>query len=339
MRLKAKIAPVAVTASSNVSMVRRFLIAATMITSIAAGHAMAQSYPVKPIRIVTSEVGGGLDFSARLIASNLTMALNQQVVVENRGGAGGAIAIDTGAKAAPDGYTLLMYGSSVWLLPLMSDHVTWNPIKDFAPVTLAIIGANVVVVHPSVPVTSIKELIAFAKSKPGEVTYASAGTGSTSHLAGELFKQMAGVNMTHVPFRGNGPALNAVIGNQVNVVFANVGAGVPHVKSGRLRALAVTSSQPSAIMPELPTVSAAGVPGYESGTIMGIWAPAKTPAAIVAQLNRVITTVLKKPDVKEKFFNTGLETVGSTPKELESTVKTDMVRLDKVVKATGMHSD
>ena len=271
----------------------------------------AQSYPVKPIRIVTAEPGGGHDLAARLIAQGITPALGQQVIVENRSGA--IFAGDIVGKAPPDGYTLLAFGSSLWLLPFMKSSVPYDAVRDFAPVILATNAPILVVIHPSLPAKSIRELIALAKARPGDIDYASGASGASSHLAVELFKSMAHVDLVRIPYRGNGPALTAVIGGQVQLIFPTAGSAAPHLKSGRLRTLAVASAQPTGLFPRLPTVAAAGLPGYEASSIVGVFAPAKTPAAIISRLNAEILQALNKAETKQRFIDSGVETIGGPP--------------------------
>ncbi len=290
--------------------------------------------------MITAEVGGGNDFTARVIAQGgLSERLGQPVIVENRGGAGGAIAAEIVAKAAPDGYTLLVYASNIWIIPLLRSNVPYDPVRDFAPITWAARSPSTVVVHPALPVNSVKELIALARARPGELNYGSGGTGATTHLAVELFKAMAGVNMVRIPYKGNGPALIDLMAGRVQVMFATAGSVTPHIRSGRLKALAVTSAQPSALAPGLPTVAASGLPGYESNSIYGIFAPAKTPAAIVTQLNQEIVRVLSRTEVKEKFLNSGVETVGSSPEEFAAAIRSDMARMAKVIKDAGIRGE
>ena len=298
-----------------------------------------QGFPNKPVRIVTSEPGGGLDFAARLISQGITSSLGQPVIVENRGGAGGLIAIETVAKAQPDGYTLLLYGSTIWLVPFLRENVSYDPVRDFSPVILAVSSPNIVVVHPSIAANSVKELIALAKAKPGVLNYGSGALGASSHLSVELFKAMAGVNIVRIPYKGSGPALNGLIAGQVQVMFATSGGVVPHIKSGRLRALAVTSAQPSALMPDLPTVAASGLPGYVSASLGTIFAPAKTPAPLINRLNQEMVRFLRTADAKEQFLRSGVETVGSTPAELAATMKSEMARLGKVIKDAGIREE
>ena len=296
-----------------------------------------QTFPSKPIRIVTANAGGGADFAARLIARGLSSRLGQQAVVENRGGSA-TIPVETVAKAPPDGYTLLLYSNSMWTLPLIQS-VPYDPVRNFVPITLAVSTPNVLVVHPSVPVKSVKELIAFSKSKPGQLNYASTVTGTSSHLSGELFKAMAGVDIVRVNYKGAGPALNDLLAGQVQMMFAAAASAVPHLKSERLRGLAITSRQPSALAPGLPTLAASGLPEYEAVTIYAMFAPAGTPSALVNRLSQEVVQYLSRTDIKEKFFNIGVETVGSSPEQLGTTVKSEMTRLGKLIKDAGIHAD
>ncbi len=300
------------------------------------GAVCAQSYPNKPIRLVTAEPGGGNDFAARLIAPGLSSSLGQQVVVDNR--PSGVIPGQIVSKAPPDGHTLLVSTGVVWLLPFMQS-VPFDPVRDFSPITLAVSTPNILVVHPSLPVKSVKELIALAKARPGELDYASGALGSSSHLAAELFKAMAGVNMMRIPYRGAGPALLALVSGQVQLMFATAGSAAAHVGAGRLRALAVTSAQPSALLPGLPAIAASGLPGYEANTPFGIFAPAGTPAIIISRLNQEIVRVLNSPEVKEKFFKAGVEVVGSSPEKFAAAITSDMARMGKVIKAAGIRAE
>lgn len=300
---------------------------------LGAGFACGQDYPNKPIRFVTAAPGGGIDFTARMVAQGLTGSLNEQVVVDNRGGT--SIAEQTVAKAPPDGYTILVHNNTVWTLPLLQ-KAPYDPTKDLLPITLATRSPNMLVVHPSMPVNSVKELIALAKASPGAINYAAGAIGASNHLAAELFKAMAGVNLARIGYKGGGPALNDLISGQVQVMFATTGSVTPHVKSGRLRALAVTSAEPSALAPGLPTIAASGVPGYESVTLYGLFAPAKTPATIINRLNRETVLFLNMPDTKERFFNSGVETVGSSSQEFATAIRTDIARLVKVIKDAGL---
>ncbi len=305
---------------------------------LGAGLVSSQDYPNKPIRIVTADPGGASDFAARLIAPGLSDSLGEQVVVDNRGGAGGAIAANIVAKAPPDGYTLLYYGSSIWILPLLH-KVAFDPLRDFSPVTAAVRSPNVLVVHPSLPIKSVKELIALGKARPGELNYGSGGSGTASHLAPELFKAMAGVNIVRIIYRGAGPALNALLSGELHVMFPAAPAAMPHVKSGRLRALAVSSAQPSALTPDLPTVAASGLPGYEAVSIYGIFAPTGTPATVINRLNQEVVRVLNRTDVKNRFFNMGVEVAATSPEEFAATISSEMARMGKVIKDAGIRAD
>lgn len=301
---------------------------------LGADGASGQNYPGKPIRMLTAELGGGSDIAARLIAQWLSGSLGQQVVVDNR--VGGIILLDTAAKAPPDGYTLVLYSSVLWLMPFMRDRVPYDPIKDFSPIVLVGSTPMVLVVHPSLPVNSVKDLVALAKAKPGELNYSTGPAGATPHLAGELFKSMAGGDIVHVPYKGVALALNDVIGSRVHMMFPNVGAVTQHIRSGRVKALAVTSAGPSALIPGLPTLAASGLPGYEAVGLIAIFAPAGTPAAIVNQLNQEIMRVLDTADVKGRFFNAGTEVIGGSPQALAATMKSEMARMGKVIRNAGI---
>jgi len=297
----------------------------------------AQGFPLKPIRIVTNEPGAGLDFSARLIAQGLSERFKQAVIVDNRGGAGGIIAGELVAKAAPDGYTLLFYSNGLWTVPLLQ-KAPFDPLRDFAPVTLALTSPSLLVVHPSLPVKSVADLLALARARPGALDYASGGNGAPTHLAAELFKLLARVDLTHIPFKGSGPALNALLGGQAQLMFTVANGGLPHVQSGRLRVLAVTSAQPSALLPGVPTVAAAGVAGYEAVTMQALFAPARTPEAIVRALNQETLRVINAPELREKFSAAATEVVGGTPDQLRAAVAEDMSKLERVIKAAGMRA-
>ena len=303
-----------------------------------AGAVPGQSYPTKPVRIITSDVGGGNDFAARLIAPGLSGNLGRQVVVENRAGAGGIIAIQAAAQAAPDGYSLLLYSGTMWTLPLLRDNVPYDPVRDFAPITLMVMTPQILAVHPSLPVKSVKELIALAKARPGELNFGSAGTGGANHLAAELFKSMAGIKIVHVPYKGAGAAITALVSGEVQLIFGNATAIMPLTKSLKVRPLAVTSDEQSTLFPTLPTV-AAFLPGYESVSKTAIFAPARTPPPIINRLHDEIVRVLNQAEVKEKFFNAGAEVVGSSPEQLAVTMKSEMIRLSKVIKDAGIREN
>ena len=292
-------------------------------------------YPNKPIRILSNEPGAGNDFVARLVAQGISEPLGQAVIVENRPG---VYSTSTAAKATPDGYTMLSQGQSMWLTPYMRDNVPWS-VSDFSPITIMMQGPNILVVHPSVPAKSVKELIALAKAKPGELNYSAGTRGSAVHLASELFKLMAGVNIVSVAYKGGTAATNAVIGGEVQVSFPTATGVSPQLKSGKLRALAVTSAQPSALLPGLPTVASAGLPGYESVNYTGLFVPARTPANIIRRLNEESVRALSRADVKEKLANIGAEVVANMPEQAATTIKSEMTRMGKVIKDAGIRAD
>ena len=320
-----------------VSIVAAMLIAgsATLFAQSTSAGA-AQTYPTRPVRIVTAEPGGGNDFSARAITQSIGMNLGQPMIVDNRGT--GTIPSEAVSKAAPDGYTLLLHGSSIWLTPFLQDNVPYDPVRDFAPVTLATRAPLIAVVHPSLPARSIRELIVLAKSRPGALNYGSSGAASTNRLGVELFKAMAGLNIVRINFRGAGAALNSAIAGEVQMMFASAGGSSPHVRSRRLRALGVTTAEPTALFPDLPTVGA-GLPGFEYAQILGIFAPAGTPAAVITRLNQELVTTLRRQDVKERFLAGGVEAAGSTPEQLGATVKSEMAKLGKIIKDLGIRGD
>jgi tripartite-type tricarboxylate transporter receptor subunit TctC len=293
--------------------------------------ALAQQFPNKLIRIVTASPGSTNDWGARLIAQEMTKSMGQQVIVENRGG----LAVEYTAKAPADGYTLMFYGNTVWLLPFLRDNVGYDPLRDLAPVTLAIISPIIVVVHPSVPVRSIRELIALAKARPGQLNFASGTIGASPHLATELFKAMTHTDMVRIPYKGTGPSVIALVAGEAHLMFTALGSVASHMKSGRLRALAVATSKPSALAPELPTV-ASSVPGYEALSIIGMFAPAKTPPAVINLLQQEIARGINKPEVKELFTNAGVEVIASTADEFTAVIKSEMARLGKVIKDAGI---
>ena len=309
------------------------LFAAALIAAVPS--AGAQDYPRKPVRILTQPAGGGADFASRLIAPGLSAALGQQTVVDNRPG---ALPIEAAAKAPADGYTLLLFSNGMWLQQYMRDSVSWDAGKDFAPVTLVTFAPNILVVHPSLRVRSVRDLVALATARPGDLNFASAGTASMNQLAAELFNSMARVRMVHVPYKGGAPALNAVIGGQVHLMFAAAAPSLPHVRSGRLQALAVTGAQPSPLYSGLPTV-AQTLPGYEATLMLGMFAPAKTPESVINRLNQALTQILKSADIREKFFNSGSEVAGTSPAELTAAIKTDMARWGKVILEAGIRDE
>ena len=294
----------------------------------------AQSYPSKPIRVVVPFVpGGGSDTLGRLIAQKLSEGFKQQAFVDNRGGAGGRLGADLVAKAAPDGYTLLFTGSGALMVaPALYEKLAYDPQKDFAPIALVASSAYVLLVHPAVPVRSLKQLIALCRAKPGLLNYASAGLGAPGHLSGELFQSMAGVRMAHVPYKGTAPSITDLIGGRVSVSTASTVSMMPHVNSGRLYALAVVSSKRSQAFPRLPTVAEAGIPGYAVDTWYGVFVPAATPKEIVAKLFEEIARTLRQPEVKGKMLAMGLEPVGSPPEQFAAYVRAEVEKWAKFVR-------
>lgn len=275
---------------------------------------------------------------ARLLAQGLAASLSQSVIVDNRGSAGGIVAAQLLARAMPDGHTLLFYSSSIWTLPLLQGTGSYDVARDFAPITSATSSPNVIVVRPSLSVSTVKDLIALAKANPGELNYASGNSGSANHLAAELFKASAQVRIERVPYKGTGPALNGVLGGEVQLMFPAVGSASPHLKTGKLRALAVTSLKPSALAPGLPTV-AATLPGYEAVAMSGVFAPGKTPSVLIDRLNQEFVRLLDRSELRDKLLATGLEPNGGSPQALITTIRSEVSRLARLVKETGIRSE
>ncbi len=305
---------------------------------IAAASALAQApYPAKPVRmVVPSSAGGGTDIVARIVAPRLSERLGQQVVIDNRPGAGTMIGNELVARAVGDGYTILMGLSTLATNPIMHKKVPYNALTDFAPITLVLSAPNVLVVHPSLPVKTVKELIAFAKARPGQVNYGSAGLGTNPHLGMELFLSMAGLTMTHIPYKGSAPAMIDLISGQVVTMTATMLTGMPHIRTGRLRPLGITGSQRNAALPDVPTVAEAGVPGYETVLWYGALAPATTSKDIVARLHRDLTAVLRSAEVKERFAADGGEAVGNSSEEFASYIRSELEKWARVAKAAGI---
>ena len=314
--------------------IRCLLIAATL--ACAAAATQASDYPDKPIKlIVPSAPAGAADFFSRILTVPLGQTLGQSVVIDNKAGASGTIGADMVAKSPPDGYTLLMAQStSVAIAPHLYKKVAYDTLKDFIPVTLVALVPNILVVNPSLPVNNVKELIAYAKAKPGTLNFGSAGSGAPSHLAGEMFKGAAGVDMVHIAYKGAGPAVNALLANEVQLMFAPIVAVLPQVKAGRLKAIALTSAEPSAAMPGLPTIGQS-LPGYEISSWFGLFAPARTPQAVVDRLYKETARIVKTADIKERFAREGAEAVGNTPAEFAAFVRSEYTRFEKVVKDSG----
>ncbi len=312
----------------------------SVITAFTAGPALAQKYPDKPIKlIIPFPAGGATDVMSRILAEKLSTRLGQQVIAENKPGAGTMLASEYVAKAPPDGYTLLMAASSLVIAPSMYAQVNYDPIRDFTPVTQVAALVHLVVVNPALPVNSIQELIAYLKAHPGKVSYGSTGSGTSTHLEAELFKKMAGVEMTHIPYKGSTPALTDLVGGQTTVMIDPIASSKPFLETGRLRAIAVTTAQRSPSAPELPTVAESGLPGYEAMPWLGIVAPAGTPKPIVDRIYQEVSAVLKLPEVKERFKSLGLDIIGNTPAQFETFIKQDQRKWAQVIKDSGAKVD
>jgi tripartite-type tricarboxylate transporter receptor subunit TctC len=315
--------------------VSRVLCAALL--SACANAALAQTYPVKPVRVVVaSSAGGGTDIVARIIAPELSKRLGQQVVIDNRPGAGNMIGIEIAAKSPPDGYTLLMGVSTLAINSALYKKVPYDPVKDFAPITQVISSASLIVVHPSVPVKTVKELLAFARARPGQMNYASAGTGTYPHMTMELFLSMGKLKMVHIPYKGTGPAMIDMLAGHTSVMAATILTGMPQIRAGRLRPLGISSAARSAVVPEIPTIAEAGLPGFESVQWYGLLAPAQTPKEIVTRLHAEMTRILQQPDIKERFAGDGADPVGNTPEQFARYIQTELVKWAKVAREAGI---
>ncbi|MDB5905211.1 MAG: Tripartite-type tricarboxylate transporter, receptor component TctC [Betaproteobacteria bacterium] len=300
----------------------------------------ADAWPTRPVRmIVAYPPGGGTDIVGRVMAQKLTETLGHTVVIDNRGGASGNIGSELAARANPDGYTLLMGNVAPNAINVsLFKKLPYDPVKDFAPVSLVAITPNILVVNPTVPVKTVKDLVALAKAKPGVLNFPSAGVGSSSHLAGELLKILAKVDMVHVPYKGGGPALVDTISGQMQLMFATMPAAMPHVKSGKVRPIAVTTEKRSQTMPELPTIGES-VKGYEASTWYGLLAPAGTPAAIVTRLHQDTVKILAMPDMREKLGAQGIEPVGGTPAEFGAYIKSEIAKWGRVIREAGIKAE
>jgi tripartite-type tricarboxylate transporter receptor subunit TctC len=313
------------------------LAAASLTAAPTHAASTAAAYPARPIRlIVPFAPGGSNDIMARLAGQKLSESLGTQIVVDNRAGGSGIIGTDIAAKAAPDGYTLLMMSLTFAVNPSLYSKLPYDTEKDLAPVTLVASAPLMLVVHPSIPAKSVQELIAYAKANPGKLNFGSGGPGTTPHLAGEMLKMTAGMRMTHVPYKGGGPALNDLIGGQIQLMLENIPSTLPHAKSGRLRSLAVSGLKRSPLVPDLPTLDEAGLKGYEIVGWNGLFVPSGTPRQIVTRLHGDIAKALAQPDVKERLATMGAEPVGNSPEEFRAFVKAEIVKWAKVVKAAGL---
>jgi tripartite-type tricarboxylate transporter receptor subunit TctC len=302
---------------------------------------MAQSYPSKPVRFISPYApGGGTDIMARTLAQKLSENFGRQVVVENRPGGGGIVGTETVAKAPPDGYTILLGSKGpLTVNPALYSKLPYDTLRDLAPISLVSIVPAVLAVHPSLPVKSVKELIALARAHPGELTFSSSGNGGSGHLSGEQFAALAGVKMVHVPYRGTGPATTALLSGEVTMSFGNLVALLPHVQAGQLRALAVTSAKRTSAAPQLPTVAESGLRGYEYVTWYGVLAPAGTSKDIIAKLNAELVKIARRPDMREKLTGEGGEVVGSTPEEFASYIKSELASSAKLVKSAHVRAE
>jgi tripartite-type tricarboxylate transporter receptor subunit TctC len=313
---------------------------ALLIAALMPGMTVAQTYPARPVRfIVPFAPGGSTDLLARFLAPRLTETLGQTVVVDNRGGAGGVIGAELAARAPADGYTIVLGSPGPLTINPNLQRMPYDSLRDFAPIALATISPFTLVVHPSVPVNSVKDLLALARAKPGQLNYGSAGNGSVGHFSSEQFKALAGVDIVHVPYKGAGPAVADLVGGRLQLMFENLPTVLPHVRSGKLKMLAVGTRARSALVPEYPTVAEAGVPGYESSTAFGVLAPAKTPTSIITRLNQETLKALRVPDMKEKLSGLGLEPVGSTPQQYAEHLKEELAKYGRIVKAAGIKLD
>ncbi len=310
---------------------RALLLAMSIVTAASVG---AQDYPNKPIKfVVPYPPGGGTDVVARIVNEPLATELGQPIIIDNRGGAAGNLGTDIVAKSAADGYTILFTLSSHTINPKLYEKLPFDVERDFVPVSLVALIPQILVANPSVPITSVSELIAYAKANPGKLNYASVGIGSPAHIAGELLKLKTGIDMVHVPYKGGGPAVTDTIGGQVQLAFVSMPAALQHVKSGRLRAIAVTSAKRSASAPDVPTIAESGVPDYAVESWYGALAPAKTSPAIVARLNAAFVKVLDNAQVKERLFAQGAEAAPSTPAEFDRVIKDELAKWEVVIKS------
>ena len=319
---------------------KSFNVVLLIVALTGAAGAAAQNYPARPVRlIVPSSPGGGTDISARIIAPRLSEYLGQQVVVENRPGAGTMIGGEVVARSAPDGYTLLMGISTLAINPAIYKKVPYDALKDFAPVSQAVALPNVLVAHPSLPVKTVKELVAFARARQGQINFASAGLGTSPHLSMELFLSMSGLKMVHVPYKGSGPGVTDLVAGHVPLMMPNMLSALPHIKSGRLRALGVTSVKRASRASDIPTIAEAGVPGYEAVQWYGVLAPAGTPRPVITRLHAEVVRVLQQRDIRERFLSDGAEAVGSSPEEFAAFIRAETAKWAKVIKDAGLRPE
>src|SRR5688572_18222569 len=314
---------------------------AALLLSLATLAPAATPYPARPIRIIDPfPPGGPSDIVNRAINQRFSEVLGQPVVIDNRAGAAGIVGTEIVAKAAPDGYTLLLGPSgALTIQPTLNPKLPYDPQRDFQPVTQLTRGPQVIAVHPAVPAKSVQDLIALAKAKPGQLNYASGGAGTANHIAVEYFKLVAGIDVVHVPYKGTGPALTAVLSGEAQMIISALLAALPHVKSGKLRAVAVTSTSRSAAVPDIPTASESGLPKFETSSWHGILVPAKTPRAVVARLHADLVKVLNLPDVSQRLTSQGLDVVASTPQAFDAHIKAETAKYARVIKQVGIKSE
>ncbi|MGZ5141036.1 MAG: tripartite tricarboxylate transporter substrate binding protein [Burkholderiales bacterium] len=318
---------------ASIAVAAAFLFAGT-------AHVAAQAYPTKPVRVIIPFVAGGpADFIARLVGPKLSEAWGYPVIIDNRGGGNQIIATELAAKAQPGGHTLLLTSGGFAVNVSLYPKLPYDSLRDFTPVSLIATGPNLVVVHPAVPARSLAELITYARSKPGQLVYASAGSGAPSHLAVELFKTMARIDMVHVPYKGMAPGITDLLGGQVQLAFPTISAGITHARAGRLRALAVTTAKRSPAAPEMPTIAEAALPGFEASNWYGVIVQAKTPPQIVRKIHDDIARALTMPDIRDRMLNQGLDPVSMTPEEFTAYIKAEIVKWAKVVKASGAKAE
>jgi tripartite-type tricarboxylate transporter receptor subunit TctC len=316
------------------------LFAASIVVSPAVLAQGADAYPAKPIRfILPFPPGGGTDILGRLLSERLGARLGQPVVIENRGGAGGNVGAEAAARSAPDGYTIVLVAPSLTISPSLYKKLAYDPVRDFAPVSLVATVPNVMVTHPSVPAKTLSEFIALARQKPGAMNFGSGGNGTSNHLAGELFNIVAGVRLVHVPYKGVNLAMNDVMSGEVQLVVIGIPAAAPHIKAGKLRALAVIDSKRATALPDVPTAAEAGLPGFEVTTWYGVLAPAGTPRGVVSRLNAEIVRVVQSPEMKERLATMATEPMTSTPEEFADLIRQEIVKWAQVVRTAGLKAE
>jgi tripartite-type tricarboxylate transporter receptor subunit TctC len=319
---------------------RLILSCAATLAALAAWPTPAADYPARPVRLVVAFApGGSVDVVARLLAQKLSERWKQQVVVDNRPGAGGNVSAEIAARAQPDGYTLYMTSAAFVVNPSLYRAVPYDPVRDFAPISLVATVQSVLVSHPALPVKSVKDLIALAKARPGQINYGSTGSGTSGHLIMELFRSMAGIDLVHVPYKVIGQTYADLLSGQVSLFFPTAPGALPHIQAGRIRALAVAGARRSAALPGVPTVAEAGVPGFDAGTWYPLLAPARTPRAVVESAHRDLVHVLGLPDVRERMTAAGIEIVGSTPDELARHIRAEIPKWTRVIKQSGARAD